>query len=56
MKAKNPVAVALWLFVMAGLIFIMALIGAVTRLTESGLSIMDWKPFLGILPPSNGEE
>lgn len=35
------------------MIFIMALIGALTRLTESGLSITDWNPILGAIPPLN---
>ena len=48
-------AVAAWLFLMAGLIFMMALIGAITRLTESGLSIMDWHLLLGSLPPLTAE-
>ena len=48
-------AVAAWLFLMAGLIFMMALIGAITRLTESGLSIMDWHLLLGSLPPLSAE-
>ena len=38
------------------MIFIMALLGAVTRLTESGLSITDWKPLLGTLPPLNHQD
>lgn len=47
----QPRAVALWLFGVAGLIFAMAVIGAITRLTESGLSIMEWAPISGALPP-----
>ena len=47
-------AVAAWLFLMAGLIFMMALIGAM-RLTESGPSIMDWHLLLGSLPPLSAE-
>jgi heme a synthase len=43
--------VACWLFVCAAMIWIMAVIGAITRLTESGLSITEWKPVTGILPP-----
>lgn len=40
-----------WLLVCAAAVFMMALIGAVTRLTESGLSIVEWKPITGALPP-----
>ncbi len=36
--------IAIWLYVCAFMVFAMAVIGAVTRLTESGLSITEWKP------------
>lgn len=54
MKPAKPVAV--WLFTCAAAVFLMALIGAVTRLTESGLSIVEWKPVTGALPPLNEME
>lgn len=41
----------IWLFSCCGMIFIMAVIGAVTRLTESGLSITVWEPITGAIPP-----
>src|SRR4051812_40936425 len=41
----------LWLTVVAFLIFAMVLVGGATRLTHSGLSITEWEPILGILPP-----
>jgi cytochrome c oxidase assembly protein subunit 15 len=44
-------AVRLWLLVVAGLIAAMVLVGGATRLTESGLSIVEWKPVTGTLPP-----
>ena len=47
----NPRAVAFWLLSVAGLIWIMVAIGGATRLTGSGLSIMEWAPIAGILPP-----
>ena len=40
-----------WLFSVAALIAIMVLVGGATRLTESGLSIVEWKPVTGTLPP-----
>ena len=43
--------VAIWLFCCAAMVFIMVVIGGLTRLTESGLSIVDWRPFTGIIPP-----
>ena len=44
-------AVAIWLFVTAALVFAMVVVGGVTRLTGSGLSITEWKPIMGALPP-----
>jgi heme a synthase len=44
-------AVAIWLFAVAAMIFVMVVIGGITRLTESGLSITEWKPISGVLPP-----
>ncbi len=44
-------AVAAWLFVCCGLIFLMVVVGGVTRLTLSGLSITEWNPVIGIIPP-----
>jgi heme a synthase len=43
--------IANWLFFCAGIVAIMVVLGGATRLTESGLSIVQWKPFTGILPP-----
>lgn len=40
-----------WLFAIATLVFLMVVVGGATRLTESGLSIVEWKPITGILPP-----
>lgn len=45
-----------WLFFNAALVFAMCVIGAITRLTESGLSMVEWKPLIGALPPLNHEE
>ncbi|MDE1174404.1 MAG: COX15/CtaA family protein [Parvibaculaceae bacterium] len=44
-------AVALWLFGVAALVMAMVLVGGLTRLTGSGLSITEWKPVTGALPP-----
>jgi cytochrome c oxidase assembly protein subunit 15 len=44
-------AVAVWLLVCCGMIFAMVVIGGITRLTLSGLSITEWQPVTGILPP-----
>jgi cytochrome c oxidase assembly protein subunit 15 len=44
-------AVAAWLFVCCALVFAMVVVGGVTRLTHSGLSITEWQPIVGTLPP-----
>lgn len=44
-------AVQLWLFAVAGLILAMITVGGATRLTDSGLSITEWQPLLGAIPP-----
>jgi cytochrome c oxidase assembly protein subunit 15 len=49
--ADSQRAVRAWLFSVAALIAIMVLVGGATRLTESGLSIVEWKPVTGTLPP-----
>jgi cytochrome c oxidase assembly protein subunit 15 len=46
-----PSAVALWLLAVAALVFAMVVVGGITRLTESGLSIVRWEPLSGTLPP-----
>ena len=45
--------VRLWLYAMAFLVFCMVIVGGATRLTDSGLSITEWKPLLGAIPPLN---
>ena len=44
-------AIRSWLFLTAVMVFAMAVIGAITRLTESGLSMVEWKPLIGAIPP-----
>ena len=52
---ERPRAIAYWLLSAAALVVLMILVGGITRLTESGLSIVRWEPVTGILPPL-GEE
>ena len=52
-KQDRNRAVALWLFVTAMMVFLMVVVGGVTRLTGSGLSITEWKPIMGAIPPLN---
>jgi cytochrome c oxidase assembly protein subunit 15 len=49
-------AVRIWLLAVAALIFAMVAIGGATRLTESGLSIVEWQPLTGALPPLSAAE
>jgi len=49
-------AVALWLLAGVAMIMIQVLLGGITRLTGSGLSITEWKPILGAIPPMNDAE
>jgi cytochrome c oxidase assembly protein subunit 15 len=48
---KQPTAISNWLYFVALLVFIMVIVGGITRLTESGLSITEWKLITGTLPP-----
>ena len=48
-------AVNYWFLILLGLIFLMVLIGGLTRLTNSGLSITEWELFTGIIPPTSSE-
>ena len=52
-RRANPAIIANWLYSVAFLVFIMVIVGGITRLTESGLSITEWKPVTGALPPLN---
>src|SRR5213076_3218258 len=44
-------ALAAWLFACCTLVFAMMVVGAITRLTHSGLSIVEWQPIVGAVPP-----
>ncbi|MGI9374128.1 MAG: COX15/CtaA family protein [Hyphomicrobiales bacterium] len=52
-KAQARPYVQAWLFFVCLLIFALVLVGGATRLTDSGLSITEWKPILGAIPPLN---
>jgi heme a synthase len=49
--ARGERAIGVWLLACCAMIFLMVLIGGVTRLTESGLSITEWQPVTGVVPP-----
>ncbi|RYC32905.1 heme A synthase [Lichenibacterium minor] len=50
-RARSLAPLRAWLWVVAGCIFAMVVVGGATRLTQSGLSITEWKPVMGALPP-----
>ncbi len=63
MGKKGPVdsrrakkAVAIWLFMGVGMLVVQVVLGGLTRLTGSGLSITEWDPIMGFLPPMNAAE
>ena len=51
LQQRYNLQIAYWLLFCAGVIFAMILLGGVTRLTNSGLSMVEWKPIMGIIPP-----
>ena len=51
LPTKRPLAISNWLLAVAALVFLMVVVGGITRLTESGLSITEWKPVSGAIPP-----
>lgn len=55
-RHQDDRAIALWLIVVAILIYIMVILGGVTRLTGSGLSMVEWDPIMGVLPPLSEQE
>ncbi|WP_300451749.1 COX15/CtaA family protein [Accumulibacter sp.] len=48
--------IALWLLVCSAMVFAILVVGGVTRLTHSGLSIVEWQPIVGVVPPLNQAE
>lgn len=50
-SSGRPAAVARWLWFVAAMVMAIVLVGGITRLTESGLSITEWKPLTGAIPP-----
>lgn len=54
--AKSIIYIKYWLCASAFMVFAMAVIGAITRLTESGLSMVEWRPLVGAVPPLNDTE
>ena len=53
MKSRSSKAVLAWIFLLVTMIYLMVIVGGLTRLTNSGLSMVDWKPLTGTIPPLN---
>ena len=53
-KYYNP-AIYIWLLTITAMVLLIIVIGGLTRLTDSGLSMTDWRPILGVIPPLNLE-
>ncbi|HQP20062.1 MAG TPA: COX15/CtaA family protein, partial [Phenylobacterium sp.] len=56
LRSDRSQPVAIWLFVVTALVLAMVVVGGATRLTDSGLSITQWKPVSGALPPMNAQD
>ena len=56
MEEKTRRHVALWLFICCAMVFATLVVGGVTRLTHSGLSIVEWQPIVGTIPPMSQSE
>lgn len=55
-RFSNRRLIGIWLLICCAMIFTMVVLGGVTRLTGSGLSMVDWKPVYGVLPPLSQTE
>jgi len=49
--SRSHAAIAYWLLAVCALVFVVVVVGGITRLTHSGLSITEWRPIAGVLPP-----
>lgn len=56
LRSDRSRPVAVWLFVVAAFVLAMIVVGGATRLTDSGLSITEWKPVTGALPPMSAQD
>ena len=53
MDTKTKKQITIWLISACMIIFLMVIIGGITRLTHSGLSMVEWRPISGAIPPMN---
>lgn len=56
MLVRRERALVAWLYIVIAMVYAMVLVGGLTRLTESGLSMVDWRPIMGALPPLSESE
>ncbi len=56
LRSDRSTPVAIWLLVVAAMVLAMVVVGGATRLTDSGLSITEWKPVTGALPPMSEQD
>ncbi len=54
--SARPRAISNWLLAVAAFVFVMVVVGGITRLTESGLSMVRWEPISGVIPPTSEAE
>lgn len=54
--SRHDTQVIAWLWILFATLFVMVMVGGITRLTGSGLSMVDWRPLLGVLPPLGNEQ
>ena len=55
-RPRNGKTIAIWLYCVAFLVFLIIMVGGATRLTNSGLSIVHWSPISGVIPPLNASD
>lgn len=55
-RASDQTGVMVWLMGLCGMILLMVAVGGITRLTDSGLSMVEWEPILGAIPPLSHED
>jgi len=53
---KSDKSISIWLLSIIIMVLLMIIIGGITRLTESGLSMVEWRPIWGFLPPMSDSE
>lgn len=56
MNTRSRELVLAWLWTLYALVLAMVMLGGITRLTGSGLSMVEWRPLLGVLPPLDDAE